>query len=557
MTRSLPWLGIWVLVLPQLAAAQPRLLLPTGQSPHSLGMRGSAWKLAAQEPDEERSILALPTSDDLAGQKDLERFGSYELEQDALAPVAPLSDKVVFRFNLGMGIDDGDLSGAPSLSGTTIAEAAEAEALRVYSFADVVAGTRGLGVSGINTYFAAYARNNQSFAKEYSAVPSVYDGDLQKVLFRSAYGEIDEFFSMSALRPVYLRAGRQFEYGITPLHFDGLSLGYDRKGIKLNIFTGQRTDLYGVDTNSLDVDGIVSGGGVRIDLFELRRWPLVLFANTLLYEDHRHLRSGVALRWRRDILLSGSMRHINSSLARLSLSMRARLSEVTSLNLLLSSRRTSDWSYGLLMIEPSNDDNDPRRYLNIGRPLPRTHLGVRYGTVLLRNLDVHLRAAGALEHRGEDDEGATSFMSTYAEAGASAEVRVRRALRVGLSLSARRYFLEDDIGSIGAGDGELPSSLASTGVSSFRQGGVNFVYSSGARQFNASAELYGRSYQYRTEFNDKDLSELRTGGRFSIEGWALDRFRLKAEYDLTFGSLVMAPDIGGLKALRVLMEGSF
>jgi hypothetical protein len=190
--------------------------------------------------------------------------------------------------------------------------------------------------------------------------------------------------------------------------------------------------------------------------------------------------------------------------------------------------------------------------------LPRSLLSVRYGTVLLRNLDLLVRASAALDRRSPK-AAPNSFSSSYAEIGGATEVRVRRSVRVGAALSARRYFLNNESSPslIPGQPDDLPSTLGSTGVNSFWEGGLNFNYSPGARQFSANAEVYGRRYAFRSEYLSENSTDLRSGGRFSLEGWVRDRVRLKAEYDLSFGPLVMAPELRTLKTFRVLVEGSF
>jgi hypothetical protein len=238
---------------------------------------------------------------------------------------------------------------------------------------------------------------------------------------------------------------------------------------------------------------------------------------------------------------------------------RARISEVTTVNVQLGQRTRSDWSYGLLLIDKPDSAADPRRYLDLGPVLPRRHFSLRYGTVLLRNIDLLLRAGAAFDRRDEEKDPASSFSSSYAEGGGALEIHMRRSLRVGASLSARNFFLQDDKaeGAIPGQPDPLPATLGATGVDSFWEGGLNFMYSPGARQFSASAEFYGRLYRFQSEQLAENTGDVRTGGRFSVEGWVLDRLRLKTEYDVSFNRLLMAPELRGLKTLRVLVEGSF
>jgi hypothetical protein len=222
-------------------------------------------------------------------------------------------------------------------------------------------------------------------------------------------------------------------------------------------------------------------------------------------------------------------------------------------------RSRNDWSYGFLLLDRPQT-GDPRPYLDLGPVLPRTHLTLRYGTVVLRNLDVLLRGAAALDRRSEDDP-ASSFSSSYVEGGGALEVRMRRSLRVGTAFTARQYAMED------APDPELRpgqadpllSDTGAVGVRSFFEGGLSLHYSAGARLFSANAEFYGRLYRPRSPYVPDGLeqNDFRSGGRFSVEGWTFQRIRLRGEYDVSFNRLLLAPEISGFKTLRIMMEGTF
>jgi hypothetical protein len=530
-------------------------------------MRASAWRVAAADeppaPDEPESIFALPTGQTLAlDDGDLDRLVRYTLEQDVAAPPQPLSERLILRFNLGMGLDGGQPSGKERLSGAALDELEDYERLRIYSFGDAVVGSRGLGMDGLNSYLAAHFRYNQSFSQNSTALPSLYDRNFSQPVVRSGYVEIDDAFEHRLLKPVHVRAGRSFQYGISPFQFDGVTIGYHTPALRLSVFGGQRSSLVGLGNENYRSGGDVVGWRMRADLYEWRRWPLVLSTDALRFNAQSHFRTGVALRWNRDVLVGASLRTLDGSIARSSLSVAARLSEVTTVNVQLHRRTSSDWSFGLAQVSPGSADDsgtDPRRYLDLGPVLPRTHVSLRYGSVLLRNIDLLLRGGGALDGHDSETEEPSSFSSSYAEAGAALEVHVRRAIRVGAAVTGRRYFLGDDaqpVGVPGAPDG-LPATTASTGVGSFWEGGLNLVYSPGARLFRGSAEFYGRRYGFRSEYLADSLTAIRSGGRFGVEGWVGKRIRLKAEYDVTFGPLLMAPELRGLKTLRVLLEGTF
>ena len=117
---------------------------------------------------------------------------------------------------------------------------------RTYGFGDAIIGSRGLLRSSLTTYFAAQFRFDSSTPRTQLPVPSVYDADVDRVHIRSAYAEVDQLFDVPALRPVYARAGRQFRYGPAIAHFDGLTAGYDGRGVHLGAYAGRRVSQWDV-----------------------------------------------------------------------------------------------------------------------------------------------------------------------------------------------------------------------------------------------------------------------------------------------------------------------
>ena len=489
--------------------------------------------------------------------------GREAASRELAVPGQRLDQKIVFRFNFGFGIDGGQPSTQQLLSGVMLDEQNDYDRLRSYAFGDLVLGTRGLLFSSLGTYFASEFRIDQDIGKPTQAVPSVhYESDIENALVRSAYAEAQGFFRRPWLRPVYFRAGRQFKYGVTVAHFDGLALGYDTRPVTASIWFGSRVSLYGLGQDPTGPQDEYFGASARVDLSQMSRVPLVLTADTLEFSGSGHREYGVAYRWKPDILIRGSARQLDSEFARQTLSVWARLSEVTTLTAEVDNRTSEDWIYDLIVFRPPQRAGDPRNYLNLGPPLPRLQLDVRAGTVVLRNLDVLLRGAAAIEHAGEEEN--APFSPSYLEAGAALEVRLRRNVRLGSSFTARRYQRDpvepvDDAPDVPE---PLPALGSQVGEVSFYEGGLGVDYSVGARRFSASGELYGRMYDdrqspYQPETAIVDDLDLRTGGRFSVEGWAANRLRIKAEYDVSISDIDMAPELRGIKSLRVLAEGSF
>lgn len=477
--------------------------------------------------------------------------------------------RVILRFNLGFGIDGGDPSGAPLLSGSTLSSA-DYSRLRMYGFGDAIVGTRGLGVGSLNTYFASQFRFDNDLRAS-SPVPTAHDADgMLASQTRMAYAETDGFFETPVLAPLFLRAGRQYVYGPFIAHFDGLTIGYETPALRLQIFGGARSPLYAANYRDLDgnsvghafsgVRGRMTGVSARFNLWELRRVPLVLEGDSFSYEDTDNFQAGVSLNWSDDLQLRAHFRILNNGFANQGLSARARLSKVTVLTGELNYRGTEDWVYDLLVDAPPADGTDARRYLDLGPPLPRVVLGVRAGTVLLDNVDVLLRAAAAADLSNDMRERQSSFSAGYAEAGAAVEVRLRRAIGLGASVLARRVRRPDlVVADTAAMADPLPAELSSAGERSFWEMGSSLRYNAGARRFGATAEAYLRLYRWNEVYDvslDKLGFETRGGGRFSVEAWTASQLRIKAEYDLST-AIESAPELRGIKTLRVVAEGTY
>lgn len=480
--------------------------------------------------------------------------------------IASLGDKVTFRFDLGLGLDGGQPTGDPLTSGHELGP--EYRDLRVYTFGDAVLGSRGVLLPSLTTYFAAQFRFDQNGAPVSSALPSVYDSPRNdSLLIRSGYVELADAFDNRWLRPVFVKAGRQFRYGAAIAHFDGVALGYDTDAVAAGAFVGQRVELHGLyDDGALaGEDRVIAGLDAKLNMFPIRRIPLAVFGEFLTYGGVDNLAVGGSLRLGEGSLMRARIRSRDGRLARETVTLRSRLSEVTTLQIVVDNRHADDWAYDLLASEPSYGGDDPRRFLALGVPLPRTRVAVRAGTVLFDNLDVLARGAVALDTSDLWEPSATA--PGYAELGAAVEGRVRRSLRLGTSVLFRRYRRHDvdptTTRTIGAPD-PLPASTGALGERSFWQGDVTARYVLGARKFSASGELYGRWYRDPTPFaivdemmRPIDVSDVRLGGRFGLEAWLGDKLRLRGEYDTAFAPEFVAPEIRGQKSLRVVAEGSF
>ena len=94
------------------------------------------------------------------------------------------------------------------------------------------------------------------------------------------------------------------------------------------------------------------------------------------------------------------------------------------------------------------------------------------------------------------------------------------------------------------------------GEDGFTEVGTSLRMTLGARRFSALLELYGRRTRYPAIYVDPILavpaSDVRGGGRVTLDAWIGKQLRLFAAYDLS-SALDFAPEITGYKSLRLMM----
>ena len=481
-----------------------------------------------------------------------------------------LQDALVFRFNLGFGIDGGDPESDPTLlSGLQLSQP-EYAALRIYYFGDAIIGSQGLFSPSLSTYVASQFRFDQgerdcdvlSLGGCANAIPSVQDNaDASNIRIRSGYGQADGFFDNPLLAPVFIRAGRQYRYGPAIAHFDGLTMGYDTPTVSVGAFIGSGVDLHGFSVDDeVPRSSALFGFDARVAIYERWRVPLVWSASMLRFDDRTHLQGDLALQWNQDIAIRTSLRALDDRVARTSLQVRARVSEVTTINLEAESRNSSDWMYDLFTIDRPQSEEDPRQYLDLGVPVPRVYATLRAGTVLFDNIDVLVRGGAAFE-RGASDAPSNPHATNFLEGGGAIEVRPRRAVALGLSGLIRRFRRDGS-----QFDGEntplfpdpLPTDFSQFGERSFAEGGMTARYTQGARRLTARVEVYTRYFNTPAAYQDVMPldDDVRIGGRFGAEIWPSDQLRLKVDYEVS-SQLVLAPEVRGFKSLRAIAEGRF
>ncbi|MBK7074157.1 MAG: hypothetical protein IPH44_17825 [Myxococcales bacterium] len=488
----------------------------------------------------------------------------------------PAPPRFTAQLALGMAVDGANLrnlTGAePPIGITTAGSDFEAgknfRPARSYAFGEAFLGSRGLAVPGISAYLASRFR----LAPATGLTPPLVDGwdRVDPVQVQSAWTEADGVIDTGPLRTLRIRGGRQFLYGPAVAHVDGLAVAWSTRWLKLGAYLGSRVPDWNTASFGNEPRRLVSGGEVALTLREGPR-PLTVRLRGLRYDGGDH--GDVTVDWvpRTDVALTLTSRAADGAVARHRLGVRIRVSDETRLAFEADLRRRADWLWDY---ERRDDDpSRPRRYLDLGPTLPRTTVRARAGTVLLDNIDALIFAGLAFDGSRLDDTPSYAAAG-WAEGGGAFEIRMRRTVAVTLSGLARVYSRKDAIPAVVVVDQEnqiqtLTWPTSNVGERNLVEGGAQVRFTGGARKFSASAEIYARRTRYARLYLDDAVAEplaesidpltdtvIHGGGRFVFEAWISPRLRLRTEYELS-NRFAAAPEIAGLKALRIIAEGRY
>lgn len=492
------------------------------------------------------------------------------------APTAP-PPRLSAQLSLGMAIDGAGLrnrTGDSPATGTTIGGSvytagADFNPARAYGFGALFLSTRGLIAPSVATYLASQFRLRPAVG---TRAPIVDTWDrVDPLAVRAAWADATELVATGALRTLALRAGRQFVYGPAPVHLDGLWVSWAPRGLHVAAYLGSRVPDWASEVRAADARGLVLGGELRIPLVDGPR-ALTARARGLRYAGHTHADVAIDWRPRPDVDLSAVSRIKDDAIAHHRATLRIRVSDETRLAIEATSRKRADWLWDYERVS-DNDPTQPRRYLDLGPPTARTTVRVRAGTVLLDNIDALLFGGAALDER-DDDQAPTRTSPGWLEGGSAVEMRLRRTLGLTLSGLGRIYARTDAVPAEQLIDLEghalpLPATGEHIGERSLFEGGVAARFTGGARKFSATAEIYARRTRHALLYRDDgiadsehelteplDLDTIHGGARFAFDAWITPRLRVHTTYELT-NRFATAPEIAGLKALRILVEGQY
>ena len=581
------------------AAAEPRLWTITPPFRTTMAMRAPVTAptppAVATAPTAASTTAPAPSAP--AADDPLRFDSSLVARRRARTRRADQQSTVHAQLTAGFALD----GASPSSTGVTLAGAPLADGpidrpgyarARAYGFGALYLGGRNLLVPGLAGYLAAEARIRPSIPA-YAPVPTAWDQtDTAHAL--SAWAEADGVFATPILRPLTIRAGRQYVYGPFIAHLDGLHVRWRRDWLDVAVYAGSRSPDWSAradaDLGLAPQRGPITGAAVAIDL-RRSRLPVTLRLRALAYENHGHADLTVDTRLRRGLDLTALARTYDGAIAHEQVTVRYRLSDRTRLVIDGHYRHRRDVLWDLAyrgrdLDQPDDGAEAARRYLDLGPRLPRATLRVRAGTVLLDNVDLLLSGGAALDARAADDPTTSLYADGWVEGGGALEVRVRRTFALGVSGLGRRYSRSDPMVATPDVEDQLGPLLLDpelTGERTLYEGGLSARFSGGARKFSVAAELYARRTRYAEHYRDDGISDddgdgfddaedigvlpegvsagvidqstFRGGGRITLDAWITERVRLRGEYDFST-AIELAPEVNGIKALRIVAEGT-
>lgn len=555
------------------AAAEPSLVLTREPTPRSLRMRPRVLAQAPSLPPRPRPPMPVAPTVSATTAEPIEGLDGL---RDVTQPVS-------FSLNLGYQVDGARPSGRAGLGSPAPVPGRDYSTLRSYGFGEAFLSTRGVVYSRLETYFALRFQAARKIVTDgVDATGAERDVQVTSPIatwfersgyeFRTGWAEIKDFLpARFGLQKLRVRAGNQFVYGPWILHLDGLYATYEGPTLTASLYGGPRHSDYTRDQT--ERRPVAGGGSLRIDLRGITNAvPIAVTGEYLTLTESDETGEGqvdtelVQVDWRprRDIVVIGQIRGVNGELASQRIELRTRYKQVTNFVFDVTRRFSGDWRWDpSLVTRPTQDLTEAKRYLDLGPVLPQLIASARAGTLIRENIDLLGRVAIATD-TVENDEPVNTFSAPYFELAGAFEVRLRRQVAFGFSVLSRQTVrparlegerILDEHGPID----ELPDD-SELGEEGFTELGTTLKMTLGARRFSAMVEVYGRNTRYSILYRDPIAplpeTDVRGGGRFTVDAWVGQRIRLFASYDVS-SALDTSPDINGYKSLRMTLTGIY
>lgn len=477
-------------------------------------------------------------------------------------------ERVLFRANVGYGLDISRLSGNVSKNGVAPGDVVDADGnefadTRQYLLGDAIIGSRGILLPSLNSYFLSRFAFDAG-GGEFTALNNVYDAqDSQQVLIRAAYAELEGLGGPEggALDSIYVRAGRQYRFGSNRYvaNFDGVTAAYDHRMAEVSGFFGQRVSLFFDDD-----PGLLAGAGLKLRGEALIRYPIDVNIDYLRFDSgdkgpnrqiiEANSRVRVATDTRiylRGRFLDDGLKADNSKgVGRVGGQLRQSVGRKLLVIVDAEKNFAREYAFDYVGASPIDVVNVGQDLgLSIGTPQNSTLVGVR------ANYQVNAEFEGYAFYRNrlvKNQEVADAFTRPFQEFGLAGSALVGKRLSASAQYKYRLHTLETTANEPGSDFDDT----AGSGVKKMHEVSGEARYNFGKKKASAAVGAYVRIYDVESPYAFLD-NDGRGGGRFDMGYWATSFVRLRATGEVAQPSQSLAADIDTLVSMRLLMEASF
>lgn len=516
-----------------------------------------------------RTSLATP-KENTRSVAQAERVDQAETSQLLYKPLPTesrdLRERIVFKTNLGYGLDSSALSGTPGLSGVSPGSTQNTQGnaystRRHYVLGDAIVGSRGILLPSLSTYFLSRFRLVTS-KNQFSASRSVYDAQgTPPVLVRAGYAELDGLGgNPGGLRDsIHLRAGRQYRYGASQFvsQFDGLTMRIDHPIAEVSGFVGQRVSLFLADN-----PGLVGGLGLVVHGKELLGYPVDLAMDYLRFDGGsdlpaRHVvEAKVRVQPAKETRIYLRGRFIDkggdatAGISRLSARVRQNIRDKFIVVLDLTRDYATQFAFdyaGAYSVDVVRLGQELG--LGFAPPRPSTQVGGRISYQITKATEGHAFYRNKFVSQKES---ADTHSRPFQEMGIAASSHLSKPL----SVTAQYKLRIRDLEATEMVEEIYVANTSSSGLAQMHELSAFSRYAFGRNKASASLGGYFRVSEFETPYTLVKKDSI-GGGRLALSYAMTQLLRSRIEGELAQPSQALSPDLSTLFSLRLIMEAQF
>ena len=480
-----------------------------------------------------------------------------------------IKERVVFKTNVGYGLDVSQLSGNVAQTGVAPGDVADAQGNayadnRNYLLGDAIIGTRGVLMPSLNSYFLSRFQLDAG-GGQFTAMNYVYDSDeSQALLIRAGYAELDGLGGEKGgvLDSIYLRAGRQYRYGSNRFvaNFDGITAAYDHRMAEVSAFFGQRVSLFFNDD-----PGLLAGAGVKLRGDEIFGYPADLNVDFMRYDaggddaaapifieanSRARIAQNTRLYFRGRFIDDGTGGDNSSGVGRLGGQVRQSFGEDLIVIADVQKNFARELAFDYIGASPIDVVNVGQELgLAIGTPQNSTLVGARANYQLTRNFEGYAFYRNRLVKNADESD---AFSRPFQEFGLAGSALIGQRL----TTTGQYKFRVHDLDANGNLEGSAFDDTTGTGTKQLHELSGEARYNFGKKKASAAFGGYVRVLDIESPYAVLD-NDGRGGVRFDVGYWPTSLIRLRTTGEVAQPSQSISADIDAMVSLRVLMEASF